>query len=110
MRNCDLSAKDIRRECLERSDSPRCILWCVYDGLHAPPCRFWPFRFGVDPADFRAKWGPRLVTPAMIPSDSVELDQLPETLEEAAFGEIDVEGYHQPAVEKPEPTSGANTP
>ena len=50
-------------------------------------------------ATFRAKYGDRLLTPELMPPATVDLDLLPAALEQAATGEIDVEGYHQPAVQ-----------
>ena len=43
------------------------------------------------------------MTPEKMPPATVELDDLPGNVEPAALGEISVEGYHQPAVERPEP-------
>ena len=97
--NETLSIKTIRRNCLECSgDSLKAVLWCTRDGLHSTPCEFWPFRHGVKPATFRAKYGDRLVTSEKMPPAEIHLDELPANLTEAATAEINIEGYHQPAV------------
>ena len=106
MADQSLSLKHVRRNCLDCCcDDRKSVLWCTCDGLHSTRCEFWPFRFGVQPATFRARWGDRLVTPEMMPPATVNLDNLPAKLRPAALGEINVEGYHQPAVERPELTS-----
>ncbi len=103
-----VSAKTIRANCLECSgDQAKYVTWCPSDGLHSTACRFWKARFGMRPATFRARYGDRLLTPELMPPANVELDLLPAKWEVAATGEIDIPGYHQPAVEirRPEPKS-----
>lgn len=91
--------KAIRRHCLECSgDSPKAVLWCGCDGRNSTACELWKFRFGVQPSTFRAKFGDRLLSPSTMPPADLELDRLPGTLEAAALGAIDVDGYHQPAI------------
>jgi hypothetical protein len=63
---------------------------------------FWPYRFGVAPTKWEAKWGPRLLTPKMMPPADMDLDDLPAPYEAAALDAISAKGYEQPAVEKPE--------
>jgi hypothetical protein len=45
--------------------------------------------------------GPRLVTPEMMPPANAELDDLPAAYQAAALDAISVNGYCQPAIEKP---------
>jgi hypothetical protein len=95
----NLSLRHVRRHCLECSgDNRKCAIWCPCDGLHSTRCELWPFRFGVQPDTFRQRYGDRLLTPENMPPATVNLDDLPGTVEEAATGEIAIEGYHQPAV------------
>ena len=99
MTDPNLTIKHVRRNCLDCcAGDRRYVIWCTCDGVNSSRCEFWPFRFGVQPATFRARYGDRLLTPERMPPDSVELENLPGTLEEAATGEINVEGYRQPAV------------
>jgi hypothetical protein len=94
-----LSVKHVRQNCLECCVGSRpAVIWCTCHGEDGAQCQFWPFRFGVQPATFRAKYGDRLLTPSLMPPSSVELENLPGTLESAATGEIDMEGYRQPVV------------
>jgi hypothetical protein len=69
------------------------VTWCPCDGVHSTSCRFWPFRFGVQPKTFRAKYGDRLLDPEQMPPADVEFDKLPAPVEVAATGAISVEGY-----------------
>ncbi len=98
----NLSVKHVRRFCLECSgDCRRYVTWCPCDGLHSTRCELWPFRHGMQPSTFRAKYGGRLLTPEMMPPANLDLDQLPADVEAAALGAIDVEGYQQPSVDRP---------
>jgi len=66
----NLSVKHVRRNCLECSGgSAKYVTWCPCDGLHSTRCEFWPFRFGSQPATFRAKYGDRLLAPELNGSD-----------------------------------------
>lgn len=99
MSDPSLSVRHARKNCLECSGGSRpAVIWCTCHGANGSRCQFWPFRFGMQPTTFRAKYGDRLMTPTMMPNDSVELDSLPGTLQEAATAEIHVDDYHQPAV------------
>ena len=110
MSDQNLSVKHVRRNCLECSGGlAKCVTWCTCDGLHSIRCEFWPFRFGVQPATFRARYGDRLLTPEKMPPANVNLDELPGTLEEAAFSAISVMGYEQPAVAPPRRSKRALT-
>ena len=94
-----LSVKLIRRHCLEcAGGSPKYVLWYPNDGAHSTRCGLWPFRFGVRPETFRQRYGPRLLAPETMPPATVNLDDLPPTVGQAATAEITVDGYHQPAV------------
>jgi hypothetical protein len=99
-----VSLKHVRRNCLECSgDSPKAVTWCPCDGLNSTRCEFWPFRFGLSPKAFLRKYGPRLLSPALMPSANVDMDDLPAPLIEAATSEINVDGYHAPPVEVKRP-------
>ncbi len=100
MSDQNLSLKHVRRNCLRCSgEGMKHVTWCPCDGLHSTRCEFWPFRFGIQPATFRARYGDRLLDPKKMPPADVDLDKLPSALEAAATGEISADGYHQPAVE-----------
>ena len=100
----NVTAKTIRENCLECSGGDaRYVTWCPCDGLHSTACRFWKARFGMRPASFRAKYGDRLLTPELMPPANVELELLPAFRQTAAFAEIDIPGYHAPALEPPSP-------
>jgi hypothetical protein len=80
-----LSLQTVRRHCLECSgDSFKSVVWCSCDGLHSTLCHLWPFRLGMNPATVCQKYGPGLVTPRMMPSANVNLDDLPSGIEAAA--------------------------
>lgn len=97
-----LSVKTARRNCLDCSGgSSKAVTWCPCDGLHSTLCEFWSFRLGAKPATIRTRYGDRLLTPAKMPSSVVELEKLPAGIEEASTAEIEVDGYHQPAVTLP---------
>lgn len=99
MNDHTLSLKHARQNCIDCCGGSRlAVIWCTCHGANATHCQFWPFRFGVQPATFRAKYGDRLLIPAMMPSASIELENLPGTLEEAATAAIEMDGYRQPAV------------
>jgi hypothetical protein len=75
----------MRAECMECSgDNSKVVIWCTCDGLHSTRCELWPYRFGRRPATIRQKYGPRLMTPGMMPGDGVDLDDLPNGLEAAS--------------------------
>ena len=100
----NLSMRHVRRNCLACCcDDRRAVIWCPCDGLHTTRCEFWPYRFGVQPATFQARWGDRLLTPETMPPATADQDDLPASIEAAALGEISVEGYCQPAVDRPKP-------
>jgi len=102
----NLSLRHVRRNCLACSGGiPKQVTWCSCDGLHSIRCEFWLFRFGSQPATFRHKYGDRLLTPEQMPPAEINLDDLPGTLEEAAFGGISVDGYHQLEVDRPDPAT-----
>ncbi len=68
----------IRESCVECSGGSRkAVLWCSCDGLHSTRCQLWPFRFGMRPDTFRAKYGGALLTPEAMPDANVNLDHLP---------------------------------
>ena len=75
-----LSLLVVRRHCMDCSgDSLKTVLWCpVHD------CNLWKFRLGIKPSTVRAKYGPGLVTPIMMPDPNVNLDDLPNGVEAAA--------------------------
>ena len=94
-----LSIKTVRKNCLECSgDSSKYVLWCPCDGLHSTGCEFWPFRLGIKPPTVRARFGDRMITPSKMPPSGVELELLPDGMENASTAEIDLDGYHQAAV------------
>ncbi len=75
-----LSLSVVRKHCLECSgDSFKAVLWCPVSD-----CNLWRFRLGVKPATLRAKHGPALVTPRLMPPATVDLDNLPNGIEAAA--------------------------
>ncbi len=99
MSDPSLTVKLVKRNCLECSgDNRPGVIWCTCHGEDGSRCEFWPFRFGMQPATFRSKYGDRLLDPAKLPPGSIDLESLPGTLEEAATAEIDVPGYYQPAI------------
>ena len=68
----------IRRNCLDCSGGIiKHVTWCPCDGLHSTRCEFWSFRFGATPDKVRRRYGPQLVTPALMPDADVDLDGLP---------------------------------
>ncbi len=98
-----LSVRNVRRNCLECSgDSPKYVIWCPCDGVNSTRCEFWPFRFGIQPATFRQRYGDRLLAPELMPAHAVDLDALPTGIVEAATAAIDLPGYKVEAVELPE--------
>ncbi|MGI6415058.1 MAG: hypothetical protein ACOX1P_05255 [Thermoguttaceae bacterium] len=97
--NCSFSVKLVRRHCVECSgDSFKAVIWCPCDGLHSTLCEFWPFRLGLKPPTVRDRYGDRLITPQKMPGDGIELELLPNGIEQAATAEINIPGYYQPAV------------
>lgn len=81
--------KAVRFQCIECcGGSAKAVLWCSCDGLHSTRCEVWPYRLGVRPATVRAKHGPRLVTPELMPSANVPLDDLPGGVAEASRADI----------------------
>ena len=95
----------IRKNCIECSESTKYILWCPCDGLHSTYCQYWPFRLGSRPQTVCERYGPRLVTPEMMPPSDVELELLPKGTREAALSEISVAGYQQPTIAPPKRTA-----
>lgn len=84
----------VRKHCEECSgESTAARVWCGVFG-----CNLWPFRFGIQPATFRRKYGGRLLTPGLMPLDNVPVESLPSSVLHAATSAIDVEGYRQPQV------------
>jgi hypothetical protein len=78
VRGKGLSLKAVRRNCLECSGGTvKYVTWCACDGVHSTRCEFWPFRFGTGPDTVRRRFGPRLVTPEMMPDANTNLDELP---------------------------------
>ncbi len=70
--------KAIRAYCVACADgNAKYITWCCCDGAHSTRCELWPFRFGARPETVLAKRGPLLVTPGQMPSEDVNLDDLP---------------------------------
>lgn len=95
-----VNLKHVRRNCLACSGgSAKYVTWCTCDGVHSTKCEFWPFRFGIQPATFQARYGDRLLDPRKMPPADLDLDLLPGVLQEAATGAIAVDGYQQPAVQ-----------
>ena len=74
----------IRQTCLECSDSQHSVTWCSCDGVHSTACPLWRVRFGLDPQTCTKRYGPRLVTPAMMPPVSARLDDLPASVAAAS--------------------------
>lgn len=75
-----LSLSVVRQHCLECSgESLKAVLWCS-----ATDCRLWKFRLGLKPSTVKAKYGPGLVTPTMMPAPNVNLDALPTGIQAAA--------------------------
>ena len=60
-------------------DAFKAVVWCPVTN-----CALWPFRLGMNPATVRAKYGPGLVTPSMMPDPNINLDELPNGVEAAA--------------------------
>ncbi len=99
MSDHNLSVKHARQNCIECCAGSRAaVTWCTNHGNDGSRCEFWFFRFGKQPATFRARYGDRLLTPSMMPNSSVELESLPAKLPAAAIDAIDVDGYRQPPV------------
>jgi len=95
----NLSIKHVRRNCIECSDgSAKYVTWCPCDGKHSTRCEYWLFRFGVQPGTFRKQYGPRLLDPEMMPPADINLDLLPQGVQEAATAAIDIGHYRQPAI------------
>ncbi len=79
-RSRGLSLSVIRRHCFDcAGDSFKAVVWCPVTN-----CALWPFRLGMNPATVRAKYGPGLVTPSMMPDPYTNLDELPNGIEAAA--------------------------
>ncbi len=111
MSDQNLTLANVRRNCLDCSGGSRpAVIWCTCHGEDGTRCEFWRCRFGMQPATFRAKYGGRLLDPGSMPDASIELERLPGTLMEAATAEINVEGYHQPAVVVKQKPKQARTP
>ena len=97
----------VREFCLRCcGGSNTAVCWCPADGERHGECLLWPYRFGIHPEAFRARYGDRLLTPELMPHPKVDLGLLPRTLPEAATSEINVPAdpttkapaYRQPAV------------
>jgi hypothetical protein len=84
MANLDFPLKAIRQHCLDCSETVKYVTWCPCDGAHASRCHLWPFRFGSRPATFKRRHGPELLTPELMPGASVNLDDLPAAIDQAA--------------------------
>ena len=77
--------KAVRKNCLECSGgSARQVMWCPCNGHNSTDCVFWPSRFGKRPETLIAKHGPYLLTPEVMPSAGVALDELPATVATAS--------------------------
>lgn len=72
-RNTKSPLRAIRKHCLDCAGcSAKYVTWCSHSGR----CPLWPYRLGVRPATAYAKF-PALLTPELMPSDAVCLDDLP---------------------------------
>jgi hypothetical protein len=70
----------IRQHCLDCSgDSFKAALWCTVYG-----CHLWKLRLGLKPSTVRARYGPGLVTPGMMPDPNINLDTLSSGIKAAA--------------------------
>jgi hypothetical protein len=75
----------VRRFCLECcGGDAKAVLYCTCDGVHSTSCEWWKFRFGKSPETISRRYGPRMVTPEMMPGADVELDDLPFGIEAAS--------------------------
>ena len=80
VRTNGLSLSVVRKHCLNCScESFKAVLWCPVTN-----CDLWKFRLGLKPSTVKAKFGPGLVTPSMMPDPNVNLDTLPNGIEAAA--------------------------
>lgn len=82
--NSKMSLRLVRAKCLDCSESAKYVTWCPEDGIHSNRCELWPFRFGTTPDTIKRRYGPGLVTPSMMPSADVNLDDLPADMRGAA--------------------------
>ena len=81
----------VKQFCLQCCGGSRpAVIWCPCHGWQYGACLLWPYRFGIQPGKFRAKYGDLLLTPELMPDPAVDLGLLPGTLAEAATGEIDI--------------------
>jgi len=70
--------KAIRVSCIDCcGGSPKSVTWCTLDGVHSTRCELWPYRFGCKPSSVKARYGPALVNPSMMPPANEEEDALP---------------------------------
>ena len=77
--------KAIRVSCIECcGGSPKSVTWCTLDGVHSTRCELWPYRFGCKPSSVKARYGPALVDPTMMPPANEEEDDLPTGMAAAA--------------------------
>jgi hypothetical protein len=99
MRRTQTPLKAIRQRCLDCSGgSAKYATWCPCDGLHSTRCELWLFRFGIQPATVRPRYGDRLLTPEKMPPANISLEALPDTIQKAATEAISVDDYSQPPV------------
>ena len=96
----------VKRFCLQCSGgSDRAVLWCPDHGGCYAECLLWRYRLG-NPEVILAEYGPRLLTPELMPDPKVDVALLPGTLAEASTAEINIPAdpvtkapaYRQPAV------------
>jgi hypothetical protein len=77
--------KMIRENCMDCCNgSALAILWCPCDGVHSTRCPVWTFRFGKRPKTIKRKYGPYLLTPAVMPDSNISTSKLPRTATLAA--------------------------
>lgn len=59
-------------------DNGKYIAFCPCDGLNSTRCHLWPYRFGKRPASAAKRYHPAYITPELMPSSNICLDDLPQ--------------------------------
>ena len=68
----------IRQACLDCcADNSKAVTYCPCDGHNSTRCGVWFFRFGVGPDTAGKRYGRAIVTPELMPSPDVGLEELP---------------------------------
>ena len=71
-----IRSKSIRLKCLDCSGSSKMIKYCPSDGIHSTYCPLWYHRFGCGIGVVEAKYGKKFVTPSLMPSANICIDDI----------------------------------